>query len=126
MKTSGIITRTVIATSFLVTLAVPVASAYSDNANLGESSEVRQDGGAASANSENGTGRPDFWGGCRGIHGVDNPGGGLASGLAGGTATGASNASENANENANVPNRDCPTTPEEEVAGTSVDLPETR
>ncbi len=130
MKTSGIITRTVIATSFLVTLAVPVASAYSDNANLGNSEEVRQDGDTSAAGSENsqgngfGNGRNDYWGGCRGVHGGDNPGGGLGNGL--GNGYNAGNGQGNANGH-DKPWKQCPGQDDEEVlGGGSTAIPETR
>lgn len=72
MKKITVITRAAIVSGLLAAVAVPAANAYSENANLGSSVGVRQDGGA-SANS-NGVGRPDYWGGCRGVHGDANPG----------------------------------------------------
>ncbi|MFM1752594.1 MAG: hypothetical protein RL119_1556 [Actinomycetota bacterium] len=126
MKTSGIITRTVIATSFLVTLAVPVASAYSDNANLGQSGDVRQDGEPSAAGSENSQGgRNDYWGGCRGVHGGDNPGGGLGNGLGDGYNSGNGDGDASGHDKSW---KQCGTTPPPPPSGDggSSAIPETR
>ncbi|MFM7872590.1 MAG: hypothetical protein ACKPBG_13055 [Actinomycetota bacterium] len=65
MKKFSVITRAAIVTSLLAAVAVPAANAASDNEpNLGNS--------AQSANSN--SSRNDYWGGCNGVHGVDNPG----------------------------------------------------
>lgn len=118
MKKVSVITRAAIVTGLLAAVAVPAANAYSDNANLGQSLDVRQDDGAA-ANS-NGNGRPDYWGGCRGVHGGDNPGQGLENGLAGGLHNGSGNGE------AKGWDKEWKQCESSAVAGTSVDLPETR
>jgi hypothetical protein len=130
MKNSKLITRAVIATSFLVTLAVPVASAYSENSNLGNSEDVRQDGyteAATAENNGNGVGRPDTWGGCRGRHGNYNPGQGQGPGANGNS----SNAGGNGNGNAYglVKQNSCgggTPDPDEDVEGSNYTLPQTR
>lgn len=120
MKKVSVITRAAIVTGLLAAVAVPAANASSDNANLGNSADVHQDGGA-SANA-NGVGRPDYWGGCRGVHGGANPGEGLGNGLTGGFHTGMGNGAANGWDK---DWKDCSPAPED-VAGTSVDLPATR
>lgn len=112
MKKVSVITRAAIVTGLLAVVAVPAANAMSDNEpNLGNSTEQANDN--ANANSS----RNDYWGGCNGVHGVDNPGDGLAGGLAG-----------NSGDEANGNTKDWKQCSVSEVAGTTVDadLPETR
>lgn len=97
------------ATGLLIALAVPAAYASVDETpgNQGranaENSHVGQPDGRP-------VGKPDYWGGCRGIHGDKNPGQGLTHGLEGRTH-----------------DDDCDIhEPHDEVLGGSYTMPETR
>lgn len=122
MKTTSLITRVVVATALLGAVAVPAANAFSDNVpNYGNSGKTVADPSPAGGQGNgNGVGRPDGWGGCRGIHGGDNPGQGLANGLNGGNGGGNGNAYGH-----DKPWKDCGAG-DEEVEGVSYSLPVTR
>ncbi|MFM7126314.1 MAG: hypothetical protein ACKOYO_05590 [Actinomycetota bacterium] len=80
MNKVSVIARAAIVSGFLAVVAVPAANAMSDNEpNLGNSVENAN----VNANANSNSSRNDYWGGCNGVHGVDNPGDGLSGGLAG-------------------------------------------
>lgn len=109
MKNVSVITRAAIVTGLLAAIALP-ANAMSDNApNLGNSVEN------ANANANANGNRNDYWGGCNGVHGVDNPGDGLSGGLAGNS--GASTAGNS---------KDWKQCSASGTAGASADIPQTR
>jgi hypothetical protein len=128
MKNSKFITRAIIVTGFLATVAVPAANAVSENANLGNSPLAQPAGPEAAGTSNgNGVGRPDTWGGCRGRHGNDNPGQGVGPTGSGGASN--SNAGGNGNGNAYglIKQNSCGGhTPDEDVEGSNYTLPQTR
>jgi hypothetical protein len=107
MKKVSVITRAAIVTGLLAAIALP-ANAIPDNSpNLGNSVE--------NANANANSSRNDYWGGCNGVHGVDNPGDGLSSGLAG-----------NSGASANGNTKDWKQCSASGTAGASADIPQTR
>ena len=124
MKTSSLITRAVIVTGFLAAVAVPAANAVSDNTpNYGNSGKSVADPSPAASNNENngnafGNGGRGTWGGCRGVHGNDNPGQGVGPVANKGNANGH-----------DKPWKDCgggTPDPDEDVEGSNYTLPVTR
>jgi|GEM_PF-6760216 len=110
MNKVSVIARAAIVSSFLAVVAVPAANAMSDNEpNLGNSAEN------ANANADSNSSRNDYWGGCNGVHGVDNPGDGLSGGLAG-----------NSGASAEGNTKDWKQCSASGTAGASADIPETR
>lgn len=109
MKTSQLIARTSVATGLLIALAVPAAYASMDGEpGSRANTENAHRGGQP---DDRPVGKPDYWGGCRGIHGDENPGRGLEHGLAGRTH----------DDDCDVHDHD-----EDEVLGSSYTMPETR
>lgn len=127
MKKSVVSIRAAIVAGLLTAVAVPAVSAYSDNVpNYGQSGKTVADPSPAAAGAQgngNGVGRPDYWGGCRGIHGVENPGQGLGNGLNGGNGVGTGNGNA---YGLDKEWKQCPADQSEDVEGTSYSMPETR
>lgn len=127
MKTSGLFVRAAIVTGLLAAVTVPAANALTDNTpNYGQSGKTLADPSPAAAGAQgngNGVGRPDYWGGCRGIHGVENPGQGLGNGLNGGSGVGSGNGNA---YGLDKEWKQCPAGDEDVVEGTSYSMPETR
>ena len=128
MKTSNVIVRAAVATSFLAALVVPAANAVSENqpnyGNSGKSAEEMAPAGSENGNGF-GNGRNDYWGGCRGVHGGDNPGKGLGNGLGAGFNSGNGNGKANGHDK---PWKQCPGQggDDDDVEGSNNTLPQTR